>query len=274
VAGGRGVVVGTDGSPASQNAVRWAAREAALRNAPLTILHAARSPEWEQEGRRVLQDGEQLALACVGAPLPVLIEMSAEPAVHALVAASREADIVVVGLRRDSPMQRLTMGSTVVDILRHSHSPIAVVHDNHSVTDVDVHAPVLVGVALDQTFNGALDTAFEEAALRDVDVVALHCCRASNETDPIEASALRTAIEQRVHPWRTRFGRVGVRIAAVHGEPLRHLVEFPAEPQLIVVGRRTRRTIASRVHGSTSLGALRAAGVPVVVVRDEAASHR
>lgn len=246
------MVVGTDGSPASQHAVRWAAREAALRNAPLTILHAARSPEWEQEGRRVLQDGEQLALACVGAPLPVLTEMSAKPAVHALVAASREADIVVVGLRRNSPMQRLTMGSTVTDILRHSHSPIAVVHDNHSVTDVDVHAPVLVGVALDQTFNGALDTAFEEAALRSVDVVALHCCRASNETDPIEASALRTAIEQ----------------------PLRHLIKFPADPQLIVVGRRTRRTIASRVHGSTSVGALRAAGVPVVVVRDEAASRR
>lgn len=262
------MVVGADGSPASQNAVRWAAREAVLRNAPLTILHAVRSAEWEQEGRRILRDAATVARACIGATPPVVLVMSREPAARALVAAARESDIVVVGRRADRPLPRVFHDSTCTEVLHHSPSPVVVVHDDHSVTDVDVHAPVLVGVALDETLHGALGTAFEEAALRGVDVVALHCCRAAKETDPLEASLLRTVLERRVQPWRTRFERVAFRLAAVHGEPVRHLVESPEDPQLIVVGCRTRRKFTSRLHVSTSLAVVRTAGVPVAVVRD------
>ena len=38
-----GVVVGADGSPSSRVAVRWAAREAAMRHVPLTVVHVAAS---------------------------------------------------------------------------------------------------------------------------------------------------------------------------------------------------------------------------------------
>ena len=36
-----GIVVGVDGSPASRVAVDWAARDAALRNVGLTLVHIA-----------------------------------------------------------------------------------------------------------------------------------------------------------------------------------------------------------------------------------------
>jgi len=137
------------------------------------------------------------------------------------------------------------------------------------VTDVDEEAPVLVGVALDGGSCRALGVAFGEAALRGVDVVALHCCRASSPTDATEAVAVRAAIDHLLRPWRRRYGQVTVRIAAVHGETVDQLVRSPEDPQLIVVGRRIRRPLTSRVHGSTGLGVLRAAGVPVVVVRDD-----
>ena len=38
-----GILVGVDGSPASRYAVNWAARDAAMRNVPLTIVHAVRA---------------------------------------------------------------------------------------------------------------------------------------------------------------------------------------------------------------------------------------
>ncbi|HWT49653.1 MAG TPA: universal stress protein, partial [Mycobacterium sp.] len=39
-----GIVVGIDDSPAARVAVQWAARDAELRNVPLTLVHAV-SPE-------------------------------------------------------------------------------------------------------------------------------------------------------------------------------------------------------------------------------------
>jgi K+-sensing histidine kinase KdpD len=40
----RRVVVGVDGSPASEAALRWAIREAAAHNADLDVVHAFRAP--------------------------------------------------------------------------------------------------------------------------------------------------------------------------------------------------------------------------------------
>ena len=40
VSGHHGVVVGVDGSPTSRVAVNWAARDAELRDVPLTVVHA------------------------------------------------------------------------------------------------------------------------------------------------------------------------------------------------------------------------------------------
>ena len=36
-----GIVVGVDDSPSSTLAVRWAAREAVMRNVPLTVVHVS-----------------------------------------------------------------------------------------------------------------------------------------------------------------------------------------------------------------------------------------
>lgn len=39
-----GIVVAVDGSPASNVAASWAAREASMRNVPLTVVHAVSTP--------------------------------------------------------------------------------------------------------------------------------------------------------------------------------------------------------------------------------------
>ena len=42
----QGIVVGVDGSPSSNTAVCWAAREAAMRNVSLSLIHVIERPPW------------------------------------------------------------------------------------------------------------------------------------------------------------------------------------------------------------------------------------
>src|ERR1700757_4679137 len=71
-----GIVVGVDGSPASNFAVCWAARDAAMRHIPLTLVHMLHPfvPAWpemplfddavvwrEDDGRRVLDEAVKIA---------------------------------------------------------------------------------------------------------------------------------------------------------------------------------------------------------------------
>ena len=81
----RGIVVGVDGSAASDAAVDWAAREAAMRNVPLTLVHMFKTfvptfPQipmpngvgiWqEDDGRKVLEQSDKIAQDAVPLPQP------------------------------------------------------------------------------------------------------------------------------------------------------------------------------------------------------------
>src|SRR5246127_4922964 len=71
-----GIVVGVDGSAPSDAAVVWAAREAAMRNVPLTLVHMFKTfvptfpqipmpsgvAEWqEDDGRKLLEQAVKIA---------------------------------------------------------------------------------------------------------------------------------------------------------------------------------------------------------------------
>ena len=63
------ILVGVDGSAAALRAVRWAARDAALRNVPLTLVHVvdAPLPEWLEVAALAgsMQWQEQRARDCI-----------------------------------------------------------------------------------------------------------------------------------------------------------------------------------------------------------------
>ncbi len=71
-----GVVVGVDGSPGSKFAVQWAARDAELRNVPLTLVHVVPAtagtwlesslvPKWmrgqRERGRQLIDEALKIA---------------------------------------------------------------------------------------------------------------------------------------------------------------------------------------------------------------------
>lgn len=127
------IVVGVDGSPEGRLALRFAVAEAALRNAPVRVVHALPEGFPAEEGAEALAAAERLldtALLEVdtgGKEVPVSAEIvRAEPA-EALVDASRTASLVAVGGRGRGGFRGLLFGSVSHALIHHAECPVAVV---------------------------------------------------------------------------------------------------------------------------------------------------
>lgn len=137
------VVVGTDGSPPSRRALRFAAIEARLRGAPLVVLrswsltHAPRPPgsepgvvppmtAFEQAVVRELE--EEVADELGSDPGVDVLPMPVhQVAADALVDSSGTAALVVVGHRGRGGIAALVLGSVSSHVVAHARGPIAVV---------------------------------------------------------------------------------------------------------------------------------------------------
>lgn len=113
-----GILVGHDGSPCSKTAVQWAARAAAMRNVPLTVVVVFRPVDgWsgmvlsmvpfpedigqmqEAEGRRIIEDAIEIVNTTTrdSGRLQVNSEVLWSPLVPTLVDLTKEAQMIVVG---------------------------------------------------------------------------------------------------------------------------------------------------------------------------------
>ena len=145
---GGDVVVGVDGSQTSQRAVEFAFAEAALRKTGLTAVHAwtlpwlrstlsirhevvnVTRPALQQEAAAVLS--ESLAEIRQKHPGVPVVEQAVEerPAV-ALVEASHDAPLLVVGSRGRGGISGLLLGSVSHAVLHRAHCPVAVIRRPH-----------------------------------------------------------------------------------------------------------------------------------------------
>lgn len=135
------IVVGTDGSSASLAAVAWAAGEAVAHGASLEVVHAWSIPAisdpvsmmpiqlpldvMEREARAVC-DAAVAAAGAAGAR-PVSGTVHRGSAAEHLVAASKSADLVVVGSRGHGGFVGLLLGSVAQQVASHSACPVVVV---------------------------------------------------------------------------------------------------------------------------------------------------
>lgn len=137
------VVAGVDGTPASTAAVEFAFRMASLHDSPLMLVHATWEPRErsssggdprsyadkvnlsEEEQRLV---AETVAGLCEKYPGVAVTEAyrSGEP-VRGLVAASREASLVVVGSRGRRLLSTTLLGSVSRGVAERAYCPVAVV---------------------------------------------------------------------------------------------------------------------------------------------------
>ncbi|WP_284235429.1 universal stress protein [Mycobacterium antarcticum] len=286
-----GVMVGVDGSAESDAAIRWAAREAVLRHAPLTLVHvvapvAARWPmepmfanitEWQQDNaRHVLEQGLKTAHACIGdnemtGIADVHTETLNASVVPALVSASENQRMVVVGSRGTGALGRMLLGSVSTGLVHHAHCPVAVIRPEAE--GVDASAPVLLGVDGSPASEPATTMAFEEASFRGVSLVALHAW-SDVAVFPILGMDWtqyedqgHEILAERLAGWQERYPDVHVERRLVCDQPARWLIRESEDAQLVVVGSRGRGGFSSTWFGSVGSAVAQSANVPVLVVR-------
>jgi len=139
-----GIVVGVDGSGGSQEALEWAVKHAALEHLPLTVLavHEVAASFWtdtstiypadqpaEEKARQVVQDEVNKIVGQIGNAKPesVTIRVISGQAANALIEASHNADLVVVGSRGAGGFPHLRVGSVSSKVVSHAESPVVVV---------------------------------------------------------------------------------------------------------------------------------------------------
>ena len=141
-----GIVVGVDGSDHSKRALIWAMRQAAAQHAPLTVLAVRPSPirpatsiYWGLRAypedshnsdvvhKAVEQIVEQARNEIGEATAEVTLNVVSGDPAEELIAASRDAALVVVGSRGSGGFTSLLLGSVSSKVSHHAASPVVVV---------------------------------------------------------------------------------------------------------------------------------------------------
>ena len=283
------LVVGVDGSAASDAAVRWAVREATMRRLPIELLNvvapsltsSTMAPNdtitkgQEDQAREIFGRSRRIVDELSAANPPhVYCQLAYAAVVPALVDASKRAQMIVVGRRGPEAFGRHMLGSVSSGLLHQAHSPVAVVHDpslaEHEIRD---GAPILVGIDGSPASEGATALAFDEASYRGVPLIALHAW-SDVGVFPILGMDWKVYRDQgdevlgeRLAGWQERYPGVQVHRRLVCDVPARWLIDESKNAQLVVVGSRGRGGYAGLQLGSVSSAVVQSADVPVIVVR-------
>ena len=285
------IVVGTDGTEGSDEAVRFAAAEASAAGAVLEIvtvwpepdtvtLGAVGAPQYvnrepgEGTAEHVLKKAAAIA---AGAAPDITIDPvpMAGDTVEVLCDASADADLLVIGSRGRSEFKALVRGSVSHDCLHRARCPVAVVH--HPST---AGGHVVVGADGSDESDAAIKYAAKAAACRGT---FLHIVHAWNVATPValgpmavaspsivDSQAVNEAADEVVDRARALAGETapGLEITGSADEGIAaEVIEAASKgASMVVVGSHRRGDLSALVMGSTSHALIRSAACPVVCV--------
>lgn len=273
-----GIVVGFDGSADSEQALRWAVREAAARGTILTVCIACprdeRVPAAEkaarQRGHDLLGQALRSAQSRLG-PDRVQPVVARGRAAQVLCDFSRTADMVVVGARGQDGLSELQLGSVPWQLAGHADSPVVVIRGAWRPVNQSP-GPVVVGVDASAASRATTSFAFEEAELRGVHLVAV-CGLADSLASLGGFGQIEREFNDAIAEAEKDYPGVDVVHQVTPGSPRQALLAAASTAQLIVLGARGRGGVAGLHLGSVTHVLLHHSPCPVAVVRGRAAEH-
>lgn len=281
------ILVGIDGSTSALHALTWAGAEAQRRNLPLTLVHAIDHSSFGQgynlgasvsffdhldtDGAEFLSQAKDHVFAlhpnievstvkATGKPVAILVELS------------RNAVMTVLGSSGLGGFTGMMAGTVSVSLTAKGHSPVVVVRAAPGPA-----GPVVVGVADSESSDGAIAWAFEEAAMRDAELVAVHVWNNippgyvyaytawSTMDSAAEEKRQEQILAERLDGWQEKYPDVPVRRVVAVGHPADVLLREAESAQLLVAGSRGRGDVAGFFLGSTSHALIHKATCPVLV---------
>lgn len=287
--GHNSIVVGIDGSPASDSALGWAVEDAGRRHLPLHLVRAlerelpidaglrnspATAEVMLQQARRLTEEllatrSDRAIHAVPG--LTVSVESSNDLAAATLVDLSSRADTIVIGNRGHGVLMGKLLGSVSTQVSMHAQCPVVVLgvhlHDRKG------RRGVVVGVDGPEGSENALAYAFDQASARRVRLDVVHAwwmtATGGLSVDLLrdEQNLQRLGLAESLAGWSEKFPDVEVTTHLPVGPPMLALLEQAKHAELLVVGSRGLGGFRRLTLGSVSHGVLQHAHCPVAVVR-------
>lgn len=282
------VVVGADDSSDARSAVLWGVQEAALRGAPLLIVHSPRLPPAglpagyldaalraaDDVGRTVLE--ASVALARANEPgVAVSGMLSHSDPAQALIDVSAGAQLLVLG-SRSVTTGGTSMLSKRVTVSAHSHCPVLLLGPVSTFSPPRAVSRVVAGAANTMAGRAALTFAAAEAARRNVGLRVLRL------EEPSEPGAVRQApprqaedgLAAEIAGLRRRHPGLAVVAEAAWGEAAEVLPSYSDAATILVVGCRHSDDLWSTRLGPVTTSVVhRNRGAVIVVGHDRAAAQ-
>ncbi|HET6362674.1 MAG TPA: universal stress protein [Gemmatimonadota bacterium] len=170
---------------------------------------------------------------------------------------------IVVGSRGLSAIQRLLLGSTAENVVRHAPCPVLVVRNG----PLKRIRRVLLPVDWDEGSKAAVRYAVERTG-EDVKLHAIHAIGFPRMIEPEFADALADDAHssRKLRKFLDRLGAEHVSSKVILGEPAEAILDAAEDVDLVVIATRGRKGAARAVLGSVAEKVVRRAEGPVLVV--------
>ena len=280
------VVLATDGTSASDGALRYAVQQAQLRKAGLRILHVipiavpvpplrpVEPVDLEPYARALLSDAAYRARD-LAPELKVSTVLAHGGRVRAIVNNSADAQLGVVGRETVHGLERLLTGATTAGVASNARCAVVVVPaDWQPRDDAEGGGSIVVGIRRPDDASHVMAAAYAQAVTIDATITVVHAWELPDPYfDHAEARAHADEwqalgdqlLAGALGPWRDQYPHLPIETRVEHGHPASVLAAAAKGAELLVVRRAHERRPFDHL-GATVRALLLASPAPVEVV--------